>query len=103
MGSTWIDLKCSSQYVLTSLPPLTKQSSAATDGLVQARQRATQLVYVLAIDHQNTIPNSASFGLQNDTVSIKDGPSKPNESKHNLNLQFKTMVANNCNMIIVRY
>ena len=100
MGSTWIDLKCSSQYVLTSLPPLTKQTS--TEGLVQARQRATQLVYVLAIDHQNTIPNSASIGLQNDTVSINGAPSKPNESKYNSNLQFKTMVAKNC-MIIVRY
>ena len=34
MGSNWIDLKCSSQYVLTSLPPITKQSP--TEGLVQA-------------------------------------------------------------------
>ena len=91
-----MDLKCSSQYVLTSLPPLTKQTSTATEGLVQARQRATQLVYVLAIDHQNTIPNSASIGLQNDTVSINGAPSKPNESKYNSNLQFKTMVAKNC-------
>ena len=91
-----MDLKCSSQYVLTSLPPITKQTSTATEGLVQARQRATQLVYVLAIDHQNTIPNSPSIGLQNDTVSINGSPSKPNESKYNLNLQFKTMVANNC-------
>ena len=35
MGSNWIDLKCSSQYVLTSLPPLTKQT--LTEGLVQAK------------------------------------------------------------------
>ena len=89
MGSTWIDLKCSSQYMLTSLPPLTKQSPTATEGLVQSRQRATQLVYVLAIDHQNAIPNSASIGLQNDTISINGAPSKPNESKYNSNLQFK--------------
>ena len=34
VGSNWIDLKCSSQYVLTSLPPITKQSP--TEGLVQA-------------------------------------------------------------------
>ena len=34
MGSNWINLKCSSQYVLTSLPPITKQSPA--EGLVQA-------------------------------------------------------------------
>ena len=35
MGSNRIDLKCSSQYVLTSLPPITKQSP--TEGLVQAK------------------------------------------------------------------
>ena len=34
MRSNWIDLKYSSQYVLTSLPPLTKQT--LTEGLVQA-------------------------------------------------------------------
>ena len=37
MRSNWIDLKCSSQYVLTSLPPITKQSP--TEGLVQANDR----------------------------------------------------------------
>ena len=40
MGSNWIDLKCSSQYVLTSLPPITKQSP--TEGLVQANQGVAQ-------------------------------------------------------------
>ena len=39
MGSNWIDLKCSSQYVLTSLPPITKQSP--TEGLVQAMDPRT--------------------------------------------------------------
>ena len=38
MGSSWIDPKCSSQYVLTSPPPLIKHTP--TEGLLQAREHA---------------------------------------------------------------
>ena len=42
LGSNWIDLKCSSQYVLTSLPLLTKRT--LTEGLVQANV-SNHLIY----------------------------------------------------------
>ena len=46
MGSNWIDLKFSSQYMLTSLQPITKQSP--TEGLVQAKY-APIVFFVFAV------------------------------------------------------
>ena len=61
MGSNWIDLKCSSQNVLTSHTPLTKQT--ATEGLVQATYIPTAIIRRLILSSILLLhTNSSSAG-----------------------------------------